>query len=250
PYISLIMVYTSILISSVIAIEGVFYTCFNFDQFSQLKRPLIISFLSLLIVSISNLDKIFGRSLLIDQSGNFYCTYKKYSFKYWSIILYYIYIIIPCLIHMICIICVLLLLIKENCFQKITTHKSWLIPSLFIIFCMFLNGLFLNLFNFCLTYPSNNINRLHIIFIFLLYTPQVFTYIIYVIPNDFYIKEFFQMWFYRKLCCCFYNRQRHLQKFDVIHMLWTRRTSLENNTTISGLDNPYVDSEFYNRIQM
>ncbi|CAF4090730.1 unnamed protein product [Rotaria sordida] len=172
PYISLIMVYTSILISSVIAIEGVFYTCFNFDQFSRLKRPLIISFLFLLIVSISNLDKIFGRSLLIDQSGNFYCIYKKYSFKYWSIILYYIYIIIPCLIHMICIICVLLLLIKENCFQKITTHKSWLIPSLFIIFCMFLNGLFLNLFNFCLTYPSNNINRLHIIFIFLLYTPQ------------------------------------------------------------------------------
>ncbi|CAF4304534.1 unnamed protein product, partial [Rotaria sordida] len=42
PYISLIMVYTSILISCVIAIEGVLYTCFNFDQFSQLKRPLII----------------------------------------------------------------------------------------------------------------------------------------------------------------------------------------------------------------
>ncbi|CAF4145533.1 unnamed protein product [Rotaria sordida] len=243
PYISLIMVYTSILISCVIAIEGVFYTCFNFDQFSRLKRPLIISFLSLLIVSISNLDKIFGRSLLIDQSGNFYCTYKKYSFKYWSIILYYIYIIIPCLIHMICIICVLLLLIKENCFRKIIIHQTNFIPSLFIIFCVISNGLYLNLFNFCLTYPSNNINRLHIIFIFLLYTPQIFTYIIYVIPNDFYIKEVFQIWFYRKLCCCFNNKKRFVQEIEVVQTLWRRPTSCRPFRPVSSIDDMCIITE-------
>ncbi|CAF5081376.1 unnamed protein product, partial [Rotaria sp. Silwood1] len=99
PYLSLIMVYTSIVMSTAIAIESVLYICFNFDKFRRRKRSLIISLFFFVIVSLSNLDKIFGRSLLIDQSGNFYCTYKKYSYKYWSIILYYIYIIIPCLIH-------------------------------------------------------------------------------------------------------------------------------------------------------
>ncbi|CAF4618801.1 unnamed protein product [Rotaria sp. Silwood2] len=77
PYLSLIMVYTSMLISIAIAIEGVFYTYFNFNKFRPRRQPLIISLLFLLIVSISNLEKIFERSLLIHQSPNFYYLYKK-----------------------------------------------------------------------------------------------------------------------------------------------------------------------------
>ncbi|CAF2361511.1 unnamed protein product [Rotaria sp. Silwood2] len=250
PYLSLIMVYTSMLISIAIAIEGVFYIYFNFNKFRPRRQPVIISLLFLLIVSISNLDKIFGRSLLIDQSGNFYCTYKKNSFKYWSIALYYIYIITPCLIHGICIICVLVLLIKENGLRKIIIHQIYFIPSLFIIFCMLLNSLYLNLFNFCLTFSSTYIIRLHIIFIFLLYTPQIFTYAIYVIPNNFYVKEFYQIWFFRKLCFSCYTKRRHIQEFEVIHMLWTRRTSLETIKTISTLNDMCNDSEFYKNIKM
>ncbi|CAF0802666.1 unnamed protein product [Rotaria sp. Silwood1] len=247
PYLSLIMVYTSIVMSTAIAIESVLYICFNFDKFRRRKRSLIISLFFFVIVSLSNLDKIYGRSLLIDQSGNFYCTYKKYSYKYWSIILYYIYIIIPCLIHVICIICVIVLFIKDNCLRKIIIHQTYFIPSLFIIFCMLLNSLYLNLLNFCLTLSSNYKIRLHIVFIFLLYTPQILTYIIYVMPNNFYVKEFYQIWLFRKLCFCFYNKRRHIQEFEVMHVSWRKGTSLETIKSISTIDDELIDTKIYNK---
>ncbi|CAF1625098.1 unnamed protein product [Rotaria magnacalcarata] len=114
--------------------------------------------------------------------------------------------------------------------------------------CMTLNSLYLYLFDFHLTYSSGYLIRLHIGFIFLLYTPQLFTYMIYVMPNDFYVKEFYQIWFYRTLCCCFYNKKRHVQDFEVLQFLWTKRASLENIKTISGFGDILIPSEFYNKI--
>ena len=247
PYLSLIMVYTCILISTAISIEGVLIKCYNYDKYRSRRQAIIISLIILLIVSITNLDKIFGRDLRINQSGSMSCTYKNSLYRFWSMILFDIYIMIPCLIHIICIIFVL---IKEKHIGKLYLHKIYFIPSLLIILCLVLNNLSHYLFYSCFIYSSRDIIRLRFGLIFILYTPQIFTYVIYVIPNDFYIKEFYQIWFYRKLCCCFYNKRRHIQEFEVINRLWQRRTSLETIKTISNMDDACIDSEFYTTIKM
>ncbi|CAF4370792.1 unnamed protein product [Rotaria socialis] len=236
------------LISSIIVIEHVCHLYFDFDPFRSRKQPVQNTLLFLLLISISNLDKIFGRTLSIDEVGYYSCSYKDFSYKYWSNILYYIYIIIPCCIHFTCLICILLILIKRHSLRKIILYQRYFTPSVFILVCMTLNGLYLYLFNFHLTYSSGYLIRLHIGFIFLLYTPQLFTYMIYVMPNDFYVKEFYQIWFYRKLCYCFYNKKRHVQDFEVLQFLWTRRPSLENIKTISGFSDILIPSESYNKI--
>ena len=246
PYLSLVMVYTSILISTAIAVEGVLYKCFSFDKFRSCKQAIIISLCFLMIVLITNLDKISARHLIIDPSGSIVCVYKEPTYQFWSTILFYTYMIIPCLIHWICMVCTLFVRTKESCIQKIVSHQNYFIPSLFIILCLCSYGLF----RYYLIYLLNNILRLHLVSIFLLYGPQIFTYVIYILPNEFYVREFYQIWFYRKLCCCFYNKKRHVQQFEVIHKLWQRRTSLETNKTISNLDDACVDSEFYKTLKM
>ncbi|CAF3371597.1 unnamed protein product [Rotaria socialis] len=248
PYLLTITIYISMLISSIIVIEHVCHLYFDFDPFRSRKQPVQNTLLFLLLISISNLDKIFGRTLSIDEVGYYSCSYKDFSYKYWSNILYYIYIIIPCCIHFTCLICILLILIKRHSLRKIILYQRYFTPSVFILVCMTLNGLYLYLFNFHLTYSSGYLIRLHIGFIFLLYTPQLFTYMIYVMPNDFYVKEFYQIWFYRKLCYCFYNKKRHVQDFEVLQFLWTRRPSLENIKTISGFSDILIPSESYNKI--
>ncbi|CAF1303075.1 unnamed protein product [Adineta steineri] len=247
PYLSLNMVYTSTLISAAIAIENVLIKCFNFDKFRSRKSSLFISLFIFLIVSISNLDKIFSRYLITDQSNNLYCVYDKYTYKPWSNIMFFFCIIFPCFIHLICIIRILSIKVKENFIQRIFAYQNYMVPSLFIILCVFLHGLYRYIIDFNLFNSSTFIIRLHIGFIFLLYAPQILTYMIYVLPNDFYVREFYQIWFYRKLCCCFYNKRRHVQEFEVIHRLWQRRTSLETVKTITNLDDTCVDSEFYKK---
>ncbi|CAF2034766.1 unnamed protein product [Rotaria magnacalcarata] len=232
PYLSTVTVYISMLISSIIVIEHVCHLYFNFDPFRSRKQPVQITLLFLLLISISNLDKIFGRTLSIDEVGYYSCSYKDFSYKYWSNILYYIYIIIPCFIHFTCLICILLILIKRHPLRKIILYQSYFTPSVFIIFCMTLNGLYLYLFDFHLTYSSGYLIRLHIGFIFLLYTPQIFTYMIYVMPNNDYVKEFYQIWFYRKLCCCFYDKKRHRIDFEILNILCTVSPLSESIKTV------------------
>ncbi|CAF3357231.1 unnamed protein product [Rotaria socialis] len=232
PYLLTITIYISMLISSTIVIEHLCHLFFNFDQLRSRKQSIQIIICFFLIVSILNLDKIFGRTLSIDQFGYYSCSYRHPLFKYWSNSLYYIYIIIPCCIHFTCLICILLILIKRHPLRKIILYQSYFTPSVFIIFCMVSNGLYLYLFDFHLTYSSGYLIRLHIGFIFLLYTPQIFTYMIYVMPNNDYVKEFYQIWFYRKLCCCFYDKQRYRIDFEVLNILCAARSSSELIKTV------------------
>jgi hypothetical protein len=241
------MVYASILISTGIAIEGVLHNCFNFDKFRPRRRAVIVSLLIIILVSVSNLDKILARHLITSKSGDFYCLSEKISYKYLSIIFLNIYIIISCLIHLICFILILSIRTKYNFYRKLLYYQINLVPSLFIILCLSIYVLYCDLLQHYLTNLSIYQIRLLIGFIFLLYAPQIFTYMIYVLPNDFYVTEFYQIWFYRKLCCCFYNKRRHIQKFEVIHKLWKRRSSLETVITIANLDDLCLESEFYQK---
>lgn len=250
PYLSLTMAYTSILISAAIAIEGILTNCFKFDKFRSRMQSLIISIFILLIVLISNLDKIFTRHLIRKKSGDFYCIFRKSPYQLSSKVFIYIYIIIPFLIHLICLITILSIRSKQKLFGKIFRYQNHFVPSFFIILCLFINGLYRFIIQFDLINSSEGIIRLHIIFLFLFYAPQILTYVIYVLSNDFYVREFYQIRFYRKLCCCFYNKRRHVQEFEVIHKLWPRRTSLETIKTISTLDDIYCESEIYKKNPM
>jgi hypothetical protein len=240
PYLSSIMVYTSILISAAIAIEGVLIKYFDFHRNRPRKLTVMISILILIIVSLSNLDKILARRLIINQFGHYSCRSENSFFKIFN----YIYIILPCSIHFLCLIWILSIRTKKNCWEKLFLHQNNIIPSLWIILCLLLN-IFYRLFYFPTFFKSQI--HFHIGFLCLFYLPQIFTYMIYVLPDDFYVKEFYQIWFYQKLCCCFYNKKRHVQEFVVIHQLWQRRTSLETIKTITNLDEIFVESEFYKK---
>ncbi|CAF0855775.1 unnamed protein product [Adineta ricciae] len=247
PYLSLTMVYTGILISTAIAIENVLVESFKSEKYRSRKSAICSMIGFLFVASISNLDKIFARYLIADRSGELYCVHERQLFKSWSTLLFCVYILLPCLVHVICILYVLSIKVKLNWIHKIVRYQHHLVPSLVMVLCLCLNGFYRYSSNFSLQTSSNYLIRFHFAFLLFIYIPQMLTFMTYVTTNDFYIKEFYQIWFYRRLCCCFYNRKRHVQEFEVIHKLWQRRTSLETIKTISNLDDTCNESEFYRK---
>ena len=240
PYLSSIMVCTSILISVAIAIEEVLNKQFNFDKHRLHRRQaIIVSLVIFLLVSLSHLEKIFNRHLIQHRFGNYYCTYNEPYHQFVSQLFIYIYLIIPCLIHVICLITISSIKVQKTCLEKIFFLQKHLIPSIVFILCLLSNSFY--------RYFLPNQIHFHVLFLCLFYAPQILTYMIYVYPNNCYVKEFFQMWIYRKLCCCFYDRQRHIQKFEVIDKLWPRRTSLETIKTADNLSDTCFESEFYQK---
>ena len=256
PYLFLVISNTGILMTTAIAIENILNRCYSFDRFRSRKCPLFISFSLFILILILNLDKIFTRCLIVDQSGHFYCTYKSHPYKFWFYInnfTSYGYMIISCIIHLICIIFILLKLKqqKQKWYRKLLIYQDILLPSFLIILCLCSYVIFRNLLNSYITLSNEFYIRLHVGFIGFVYIPQIFAFVIYVLPNRYYLKEFQQSWIYRIVfCCCFYNQQRPTQEFEVIHKLWQRRTSLETVMTISSLNDGFIDSELYNRIKL
>ncbi|CAF1487504.1 unnamed protein product [Rotaria sordida] len=255
PYLFVVILNISILITAIIAIENVSTRYFNVDRYRSRKCAIFILFNLFILVSILNLDKIFARKLKFDQTGHLYCTYEYPLRKFWFYInnsTFYFYIIIPCIIHLLCIICIYSKIKqhKQIWHRKILIYIDSLLPSFIIIFCLCIYGIFRYLFNSCIIYSNRFYIGLHIGFLLLLYIPQIFTFSIYISPNKYYLKEFQQLWIYRLLFCCFPEKQRQIQQFQVMNNLWQRRTSLETAMTISTLNDYCIDSEFYKNIKL
>jgi len=255
PYVSLVMINTSILMTTVISIESILNRYFSFDRFRSRKCAIFISFNLFILILITNLDKIFARHLIYDQSGHLYCTYKHHSQQFWFYMnnsTSYLYMISSCIIHLICIIFILLKIKqqKQKWHRKIFSCQDILVPSVFIICCLCPYIIFRYLLDSYITYSNRFHIRFHVGIIFIVYIPQILTFFIYVLPNKYYLKEFQQLWIYRMLCYCCYNKQRQIQEFEIIHKLWQRRTSLETVMTISSLNDAFVDTELYNKIKL
>jgi hypothetical protein len=65
-----------------LAIEGMLIKCFNFEKIRSRKSVTILSFIVLIIVRLSNLDKSFARHLIINQSAYFLHRLEK---SFWKI---------------------------------------------------------------------------------------------------------------------------------------------------------------------
>jgi hypothetical protein len=255
PYLFALMINTGVLMTTAIAIENILNRFYSFDRFRSRKSALLISLSLIILVLLSNLDKIFARRLISDQSGHLYCTYGYHSNRFWVYInnlTSYLYMIISCILHLICIIFILLKIKqqKQKWDRKMFGHQDILLPSLIIILCLCPYVTFRYILDSCVSYSNRFYIRLHIGFILILCIPQILTLLIYVFPNRYYLKEFQQSWIYRMLCCCFYNKQRQIQEFEIIHRLWQRRTSLETVMTISSLNDGFIDTEFYKKIKL
>ena len=239
PYLSSVMVYTCILISTAIAIEEVLNKQFNLEKYRPRRQAVIISLMIFILVCGSHLEKIVNRRLIRHRSGEYYCTYEEPLHHLSSQVFVYIYLILPCSIHLICLITIFSIKSEKSSLEKIFFLQNHLIPSIFIILCFISNSFY--------RYFSPHPISTHVLFLCLFYAPQIFTYMIYVCPNNFYVREFYQIWIHQKLCYCFYNKQRHVQEFEVINKLWSRRTSLETIKTIYNLDDTCIESEFYQK---
>ena len=252
PYLCLVMVSTGTLISAAIAVESVLITCFDRDKFHLRQRALFLSCFFLACTAAVNLDKILARRLIIDERDQYVCVLDATSSRFWlhnSPWFVDACTLAACLVHSACLLCILFLPAREKCLSRFVVYRHHLIPSAFIIFCLLSHGIYRYISHFCLTHATLWMSRSHAAFVFLLYAPQLLTFWIYVLPNKTYVREFYQMWFYRRLCCCLYKKKRQVQQFEVIHRLWQRRTSVETIKTITSLDDMCIDSEFYKKIK-
>ena len=254
PFVFLIMINMGILMSAAVVLETILNRYFGFDRFRSRKCAIFTSIILLIFVSISNLDKILARRLISDQTGHLYCTYNSHSSSFWFYInnaTSCVCMIIPCLIHFISVVFILSQIRqqKQKWYRKLIAYQDLLLPSFLILLSSCPYIIFRFLFGGCITYSSRFFIRLHIGLILVLYIPQIFTFMIYVLPNRYYRKEFQQSWICRLVCCCSME-QRQIEKFEVMHRSWQRRSPLETVMTISNFNDICFDSEFYNKIKL
>ncbi|CAF0868065.1 unnamed protein product [Adineta ricciae] len=220
PYISLVIAYACIWISVAIATERVLIECFNMELYETHRHAIMISIGCFIYSSVSNLPRIFAREFILKPSGESICMYDYISHPEWSIsdtVFSYINVILPCAAHLICTGCVLTTIVRRKILicknsqpqqrlhriwlRQLYVHRDFLVPPLFLIFCLLPNAIHGHLIASCIEYNNVTHLRLHIACIFLLHLPFAFICLVYIYPNQSYRKEFRQTWFYRALCC-------------------------------------------------
>ncbi len=233
PYISLVLGFTGIWISVGIAIERVLIECFDMNLYGTRRHAILVSIGFFIYSAISNLPAIFARKYDLDPSGKLICMYDYNAYPTWEhadTVFSYISVIIPCAAHLICSACIFTtiarrkILIHRNNYpnqrlyqvwlRQLYVHRDFLIPPIFLITCILPNSIHGHLLVKCAPYSSLEQLRLHIAFLFILYIPSIFIFVVYIYPNDSYRKEFRQTWFYRILCCCFYRKQKVQKRYQ------------------------------------
>lgn len=255
PYISLTMGFTSIWISVGIATERVLIECFDMNLYGTRLHVVLISISLFTFSAISNLPTIFARVYAADPSGKITCMYDYNTYPAWGYVdtvFSYIHAIVPCTIHLVCSACIFTtiarrkILIHRNNYpnqrlysvwlRQLYIHRDFLIPPIFLIACLLPNAVHGHFLVKCVPYASLGQLRFHITFIFLLYIPSVFVYIVYIYPNDSYRKEFRETWFYKILSYCFC--QRYKKPFEQTHQLTT--TTRSNKTLSESVENSHL----------
>ena len=183
PYVSLTIGFIGLWLSVGIAIEQVLMECFDMNLYGTHRHAIVASIGFFILAALLNLPVIFAREYASNSSGTLLCLYDYLSYSTWKqadIIYSYIYVIIPCLLHLICLIWIVTTIIRRNyhvCLQQLYVHRDSLIPSIFIIICLLPTVVRGHLLNECLPYLEQR--RLHIASIFLLYFPMIFVYLVY-----------------------------------------------------------------------
>lgn len=233
PYTSLTFGFTAMWLSVGISVEKMLIECFNFRINGSRRRAIIVSIGFFLLSAISNLANIFARHYSIDPSGHPICIYDYISNPQWdrfNEVFCYINVIVPILFHIVCSICILITIARRkiliqstdrSCqhlcsiwFKQVYDHRDFFIPPLCMIVFVFPNSIYANLLDICITHSDVTKLRLHITFVFMLHGPLIFTFMVYIYPNEIYTREFQETFLYRILCCCFYRKRKQKELLE------------------------------------
>ena len=200
-------------ISALLAIEFLLIECFNLNLHRSRKFSVISSAVVFLFVVGSHLHEIIGRRPLIDpyHLDTYTCTF-IYSFSLDMIdkILRVLHIIIPCAIHFISSLAILISISRRTVFTRgLDNHwsafartclkrKHFFVPPLWIIICN-LPHLWLHLIDACENPNDLVVLRRHVAFNILVYVPPACTFFIYIFPSPSYMHKFRSTWIGR-LC--------------------------------------------------
>jgi hypothetical protein len=219
--------------SVAIMIEKVLIECLNFNMYESRTRSIVISIIIIIFVVISLIPEGFSRGLIEIPFNKKICTYYPNSNSIWyrmHIVFSYIHIILPCSIHLICMLCIINTIVRRKIFIAINIypqqrrykvwlrqfylHRDFLILPISIIICILPHTIVhYRLISKCAT-DSFDLNplRLHIALVLILNVPQMLTFLLYVYPNEIYLKEFMQTFVYRIICPASYQRQMEEQR--------------------------------------
>lgn len=206
PVIFIIMVDVCTWLSALLVIEYVLLECFNFNLYRTRWYSAISSTIAILLISGSHLHEIIARRPKSnpDQLHSYTCTY-IYSLPLDIIdkVLRACHVIIPCAIHFIASICILIsitrrtLLVRDRndlfrvFIDECIKRKYFFVPP-FIIILTNLPHLILHLKDECEDARNISLLRLHVSFNILVYLPPSITFFIYIYPSKSYMHKFKQ----------------------------------------------------------
>lgn len=221
-YISLTLNYMFNYLSVAIIIERVLIECYDFNLTGSRKRACTSSLLTFLIVAASNLPEWFARVLRFDPQQRLMCMYNPNKDLIWYRLqcgISYIHVILPCLVHLVSILCILNSIARRKIFigiysteqsniyyvwwKQLYSHRDLLLPPLIILICTLPHGIIhYVLLGKCATSDHLAPAHLHLALLLFLHLPAVFAFLIYIYPNNIYWREFQGTIIYRRLCFC------------------------------------------------
>ncbi|CAF3581498.1 unnamed protein product [Rotaria socialis] len=238
PYVCLTFDYIYIWMSVAIIIEKLLVQCLNFPMLGSRLRAVIISFLIIIVIAVSNIPEIKLRTLSQTFTKQTVCSYNvSYSHAWYRahIVVSYCHIIIPCVAHVIAMISILTTIARRKIYirgytRSLKLYRVWLeqlyinrdlliSPLAIIIFILPHAVIHFILLPQCMKDNGMVQERLHISFVLLLSVPAALPFVIYVYPNRIYFEEFKKTNIYRKLCC--YSRHRKEYSHKLIVQPWT-----------------------------
>jgi hypothetical protein len=242
-YLCLTLDYIYIWMSVAIIIERLLIECLDFNIFGSRLRAIIVSCCIIFFVGLSNLPEIFAREIIQDLFNHSICSYdakKNYVWYRAEYIISYFHVLIPTIAHFISIICILTSIARRKIFiggylklrksqiyrmwlKQLYIHRNFLISPLSIIICIFPHAIVhYILLSMCMKGGGIVPIRLHIALVLMLSVPAMLTFVIYVYPNEFYLKEFQQTSIYHFFCR---KKKNNEQQIPICHMNQFHRTS-------------------------
>lgn len=204
PVIVIIMGDICMWLSALLVIEFVLLECFNLNIYRSRWFSLISSIICFILTSSSHFHEIIARRPLpdVNQSNSYTCTFiYPLPLDIIDKILRAIHVTVPCTIHFIAIICILInvtqrtLMVRDRhdtiqvFINEFIKRKHFFVPPLIIIISN-LPHLILHLKDACEDARNISILRMHVAFNILVYLPPSVTFFIYIYPSQNYMHKF------------------------------------------------------------
>jgi hypothetical protein len=204
PVMVIIMGDTCMWLSALLVIEFVLLECFDLNLYRSRWFSVLSSIIGFVLTSGSHAHEIIARRPLPDpdEINSYTCTFiYPLPLDIIDKVLRVCHIIIPCAIHFIASICILISITRRTLFvrarhdtfrvfiNECIKRKHSFVPALFIILSN-LPHLILHLKDKCEDAHNISLLRTHIAFNILVYLPPSITFFIYIYPSKSYMYEF------------------------------------------------------------